>query len=65
MCNGVENLLDSVGVETRASSKKYLPRFFHVIYQMTTHHGHPARPTYRTPHQSRLRRKRDDRIGVC
>lgn len=33
---GVENLLDSVGVETRASSKKYLPRFFRVITKTTT-----------------------------
>lgn len=31
MYHGVENLLELVGVVTRASDKKYLPRFFRVI----------------------------------
>jgi len=34
MYHGVENLLELVGVVTRASDKKYLPRFFRVRMTM-------------------------------
>jgi hypothetical protein len=49
MLNGVEILLDLVGVVTRASDKKYLPRFFRVIIQKDIQHGH-TKPPYRATH---------------
>ena len=57
-------LVRLVGVVTRASSKIVFHAFFVPTIQTTIPHGH-AKPPYRTTYQSRLRRKRDDRIGIC
>ena len=40
-----------------------LPRLFYVT--TPTHHGHANQPPYRSLDQIRLRRERDDHLGVC
>lgn len=51
---GVERLVRLMGVETRASGKEYLPRFFRVIIETTPQHGHTNENPYRENDKSRL-----------